>query len=73
MADRKILIIGDSRARHLSDYLYREFNHLDYELIWQSGLTLSNTFNFAKSTIMELKPKLIYTSQGMLYNRDSKL
>lgn len=65
MADRKILIIGDSRARHMPDFLSREFIHLDYELIWQSGLTLSNTFNFAKSTIMELKPKLIYVLPGV--------
>lgn len=65
MADRKILIIGDSRARHMSSFLSREFIHLDYELIWKSGLTLSNTFNYAKSTIMELKPKLIYVLPGV--------
>lgn len=65
MADRKILIIGDSRAKHLSGFLSREFVHLDYELIWQSGLTLSNTYNFAKTKIMELKPKLIFILTGI--------
>lgn len=65
MADSKILAIGDSRAKHLSGYLDREFIHLDYELIWQSGLTFSNTHNFAKSKILEIKPKLIHVLPGV--------
>lgn len=65
MADRKVLIVGDSRAKHLSGFLDREYIHLDYALIWQSGLTLSNTYNFAKSTILEIKPKLIHILTGV--------
>lgn len=65
MADSQILIVGDSRARHLAEFLDRQFIHLEYKLIWQPGLTLINTYNFVESTIIDIKPKLIYILPGI--------
>lgn len=65
MADRPIVIVADSRARHLGEHLARQFIHLDYKLIWQPGLRLMNVYNVACSTILEVKPKLIYILPGI--------
>lgn len=52
MADRPILIIADSRGRGLEDYVNRTFVHLDAIVIWKGGLTLYNTYNFAREAIL---------------------
>lgn len=65
MADRPVVIVADSRGRHLGDYLADQFVHLDYKLIWQPGLRLINVFNLIRNSILEVKPKLIYILCGI--------
>lgn len=65
MADRPIVIIADSCGRHLGEYLFEQFIHMEYKLIWQPGLRLINVFNVVKSVILEYRPKLIYVLCGI--------
>lgn len=65
MADKKILIVADSRGRELVTEVSNTFIHLDCEVIWKSGLSLLHTPGFAKNTILKLKPKLIYVLTGI--------
>lgn len=65
MADKPILIIMDSRGRDIAYYIDKAFVHLDAVLIWKGGLSLLDTFDFARETICYYKPKLIYVLTGI--------
>lgn len=65
MADRPILVVCDSRGRTLEPEILKTFIHLDVKVIWQPGLTLLATFQFAKEYILSLKPKIIYILTGI--------
>lgn len=56
----KILIVADSRGRRLERELQRVFEYIDYEFIWKSGLTLSNTAEFAQDIILGFRPHMVY-------------
>lgn len=65
MADRPILVVCDSRGRTLEPEIMSTFVHLDVKVIWQPGLTLLNTFQFAEEAIFNLKPKIVYILTGL--------
>lgn len=65
MADRPILIISDSRGRLLDPELNNVLHDTNFYHFWQSGLKLENTYNFARSHIFDLKPKLVYFLNGI--------
>lgn len=60
-----ILVIADSRGRYLKRELDRVFIYLDCALIWRPGLKLIDVADFARSTILRIKPKLIYILAGI--------
>lgn len=66
MASR-VLFIADSRGKHLHYELSRYFNSpdCDYEFIWRGGLSLEQTADFARNTIITFKPNLIYILTGI--------
>lgn len=55
----------DSRGRDIAYYIDKAFVHLDAVLIWKGGLTLLDSFNFAREAIQHYKPKLIYVLTGI--------
>lgn len=65
MAWIKILLIADSRGRRLERELQRVFEYVDFKLIWRGGLTLAGTFDFARDTILQFKPHMIYLMTGI--------
>lgn len=65
MADKPILFVCDSRGRTLEPEILSTYVHLDPVVIWQPGLTLLNTFQFAKETILDLSPKIVYILTGI--------
>lgn len=65
MADSPVLIVCDSRGRTLEPILKEVFVHLDVVVIWESGLTLMNTFKAAEYSILKHHPKLIYILTGI--------
>lgn len=46
-------------------HLDRAFACLDVVHVWQGGLTLSNTYTFAREAILHYKPRLIYILTGI--------
>lgn len=41
------------------------FEYIDYKFIWRSGLTLANSAEFARDTIIQYKPHMIYILTGI--------
>lgn len=78
MADKPILVVCDSRGRTLEPEILATFVHLDVKVIWQPGLSLLATFQFAKEHILNLKPKIVFILTGVcditqVYSHDPRL
>lgn len=63
----RVLFIADSRGRLLYPEISRYFDPLqcDYEFIWRGGLSLEQTADFARSTILNFKPTMVYILTGI--------
>lgn len=60
-----VLIIADSRGRYLEHYIENTFIHLNAKIIWKGGLSLHNTFSFAREAVLLYRPNLIYVLTGL--------
>lgn len=65
MADRPILIVADSRGHFLGEHLHAKFIHLNYQLVWRNGLSLSQTPQQIIPIIRTTRPKIIILINGI--------
>lgn len=65
MADRPIMIVADSRGHYLGEHLYKTFVHLNYQLVWRNGLSLSQTPQQIRPFIRNTRPKIIILINGI--------
>lgn len=63
----RVLFIADSRGKHLHYELsaYFDRSSIDYEFIWRGGLSLEQTPDFARSTILSFRPNIVYILTGI--------
>lgn len=61
----RILVIADSRGRHLGYELDKVFEYAYHKLIWRGGLTLHEAADFSRSSIFSFKPHMIYLLVGI--------
>lgn len=63
----KVLFIADSRGKHLHYEISRYFysSNCEHEFIWRGGLSLEQTADFARNTIIRFKPTLVYILTGI--------
>lgn len=65
MWPRPILIVADSRGRHLRPWLNREFRNDDFNLMWRGGLRIDQAADFAYEAIIDTRPQIIYILCGV--------
>lgn len=65
MADQPVLIVADSRGHYLGAHLHRAFIHLNYQLVWRNGLSLSQTPQQIMPIIRRTKPKIVILINGI--------
>lgn len=65
MSNYPVLIVADSRGRHLETELQYELYNVNYQLIWIKGLRFCNTTESILPMVYRYKPKLIYLLNGI--------
>lgn len=65
MQVKPILIVADSRGRHLRPWLNQEFTDVHFNLIWRGGLRLDQAADFAQNVILTTRPKIVYILCGI--------
>lgn len=71
----RILFVADSRGRLLHHEISKHFHPSCYEFIWRGGLSLQDSTDFARSTILRFRPSIVYNLTGIcsitrITNRD---
>lgn len=63
----RVLFIADSRGRHLRHEISRYFYapNCEFEFIWRGGLSLEQSADFARNTIINFKPTMVYVLTGI--------
>lgn len=65
MLPKPILIVADSRGRHLKTCLSYVFTDLDFNIVWRGGLRLNQAADFAYETIVTTRPRIVYVLCGI--------
>lgn len=65
MSDYPVLIVADSRGRHLETELQFELTNFNFQLVWVKGLRFCNTAQNISPLVHRYKPKLIYLLNGI--------
>lgn len=65
MLPKPILVIADSRGRHLRASLGTVFTDLDFNIVWRGGLRLDQAADFAYDAILNTSPRIVYVLCGI--------